>query len=239
MKEFRAYQSLERDINSGQTESVEIRIYKDFYLSRLKLKIENVNPEDILLEIENYLPVTNFRLLFMENDGTYNYILPVPKLIKRQHLLFNISNLHPSLQGKVQIFLQGYEETDRNVDLNVFDQAKIKTVNNITVAPGKINTELVHIFDEDIFIENIVTYFTGGKEKDVLFNLRNEKTDQYLFREPVNFSFLNYFVDNVNGIFSPLFYQKGDSVRFFIQNLNPTDTQVFSFALHGREKRGS
>ncbi len=239
MKEFKGYQCAELEINAGQTKTAEVILYKDFYLSKLKLKIDNIAIENVLIEIEKFLPSTNFKLLLMENDGTFNYVLPIPKFIKQQHLIFNVSNLHTTLNGKVQIFLQGYEDTDRNIELEKFNQAKVKTVNNISIPPGKIDSNLIHQFDEDIMIENIITYFISGKESDVLFNFRNERTGQYLFREPVNLSFLNSFIDNVNGIYTPILYNKRDSVRFFIQNLSSTDSQVFSFSLHGRERRGS
>ncbi len=239
MKEFRGYQSQVLELNPAQTSVTEIKIYKDFYLSKLKLKIDSISPENVMLELEKYLPVTNYKLLVIEEDGAFNYVLPTPKLIKPQHLIFKITNLHPTLSSKVQIFLQGYEETGQNVDLALFNQAKVKTINDLTISAGGINTEIIHQFDEDILLENIITHFTSGGKHDLLINLRNENTDQFLFREPVNLLFLNNFVDNVNGVYTPISCNRKDAVRFMIQNLNPTVAQTFSFALHGREKRRS
>jgi hypothetical protein len=239
MKEYKSYVSDLLTLTASETASTEVKIYKDFYCSKIKLKISNVNPEHVLLEIEKYLPILNYKMLLNEEEtNTYNYILSVPKKFPAQNLILNITNRHSTDTTTAQIFLYGYEETKRELDLSIFDQAKVKTViDDLQIIAGSINTSLTHMFNDDILIENITKYFVSGDEKNILFNIRNETRNYNLFDSPVNLAFVNSFVHDKYDLYTPVIFKRKDVVRFYIQNIHTTNPQRFSLALHGRELR--
>jgi hypothetical protein len=236
MKEYKSYKSDKINLSSSETGSTEIKIYKDFIATKIKMLISDVNPEDILLEIENYLPVTNYKMLVNEIEpNVYNYILSVPKRFPQQDLIINITNKHSSDSTDCEIFLEGYEITKREIEFDKFNQAKVKTViDDLNITAGNIDTSLIHTFDEDILIDEITKYFVTGNEKHILFNIRNEINGSYLFDKPINLAFINTFITDKYDLYNPVFFKRKDTIRFYIQNIHISSVR-FNLALHGRE----